>query len=837
MPPEKPIARLFEELGRTGTDRISLSYYNDTTEWTSQQVQVRFADALAATFVDKGLNVYLMVNPTDGVLKGRGAATSVTALSALWADLDYKDGGLADYKAAVAVIDMLSSMINCQPVAIVHSGHGLQPYWAVEDGQISDSNRNYIMGVLKRWGQLVERVAEMQGGHVDSVYDLPRVLRAPGTVNFKDPSHPEPSTIEFTGWSRPLTILEIVETVEAYGFLNENLTVGEFNVVAPPADWEPAEKDCVWAAQLFGEIASVTTTPKSRHAWLVGKATRLEVAARNGCVTEATYEELVKLLSTKFEEILATSKQPRPPAPGEVSTAFAWARQLVSTFSDTKMADNLNYHKHKAQLYAVPDLPKESATPGTESEFPTDGTLALAPKLVPITLGDQNFQFTDAANSERLAEAAMNDYRFVPGLGWYTWDGGRYVPDQAKSIIRLAIAVARNTALTAPSNAAMTWANKSMSAGLIAAAVRLAESVPEMVALPASLDAEGLDLCTPGGIVDLTTGTLRPASPLTDLNTRQANFTPEFGAPHPQFDKFLHLVLEDDERIAYMQALFGVALIGELRFHILPIFSGVGANGKSALLDIGGKILGDYYAVMPENFLLDGAKVEHSTEIFRLRGVRLAAASETRPDGKFNESRVKMLTAEPVLSARAMRENFVDFPATHTLFLALNHPPTVRSGGDGFWRRIRKIDFNYQIPKEDRNPNFSAEIVEAEGPAILAWMVEGARRVLQEGLIEPRSVEMATEQYRSEEDHIDTWMKDCVEVNAQSVLSSNSIYASYVGWCKVTSESPLPVVAFFRDLRQRTPMVPTKTGRERGYKGLYLYDDREGDSYGTGRRY
>lgn len=834
MPPEKPIARLFEELGRTGTDRISLSYYNDTTEWTSQQVQVRFADALAATFVDKGLNVYLMVNPTDGVLKGRGAATAVTALSALWADLDYKDGGLANYEAATEVIKMLSSMVNCQPVAIVHSGHGLQPYWAVEDGEISDSNRNYIMGVLKRWGQLVERVAEIQGGHVDSVYDLPRVLRAPGTVNFKDPSHPEPSTIEFTGWSRPLTILEIVETVEAYGFLNENLTVGEFKVIAPSSDWEPAEKDCVWAAQLFGEIASVSTTPKSRHAWLVGKATRIEVAARNGCVTEATYEELVKLLSTKFEEILATSKQPRPPAPGEVSTAFAWARQLVSTFSDTKMADNLNYHKHKAQLYAVPDLPKESGTTATVSEFPTDGTLALAPELVPIVLGDKSFRFTDAANSERLAAAAMNDYIFVPGLGWHVWEGGRYRPDEARSIIRLAIATARATANSEPSDASRQWALKSMSAGGVAAAVRLAESVPEIVVLSTKLDAEPLELCTPDGIVDLFTGNLRGAQPLVDLNTRQTAVSPKAG-PHPMFDAFLKTSLEDDERIKYMQSLFGITLIGELRYHILPVLSGAGANGKSALLDIGGGVLGDYSAVMPENFLLDGSKVEHSTEIFRLRGVRMAIASETRPDGKFNESRVKMLTGEPVLSARAMRENFVDFPATHTLFLALNHPPTVRSGGDGFWRRLRKIDFNHQVPEGERNPNLAAEIVAAEGPAILAWMVEGARRVLQEGLIEPESVLASTLEYRSEEDHIATWMRDCAEINPQSTLSSSSIYASYVGWCKVNTENPIPVVGFFRDLRQRFPMVPTKIGRERGYKGLFLYDDREDEGFGRGR--
>lgn len=822
---DKPIARLYEELGREPSDKVALSFVNATTEWTTQHVQARFADALAGTFVDRGLNVYMMVNPVQGVAKGRGDANAVTALAALWADLDIKPGGMESYEDSVKVVDMLSSVLNCNPVAIVHSGHGIQPYWAVEDGEITDHNRNYVKGVLKRWGYLVARMAEIVGGKVDSVYDLPRVLRAPGTINYKDPDNPIQTRIEFTEWSRPLTLMEIAETVEAYGFMNENLTVGEFTVVAPPSDWQPAYRDCVWAAQLAAEIINAPLDPKSRHGWLVGKATKLEVAARNGCVTEETYEELVRLLDAKFMEILSVGPISRPPAPGEVSTAFAWSRKLVSTFTDAKMADNLNYHKHVAQLYAVPDLPKESGRSENVSVLDTDGNLALAPELAPITLGDNNFRYTDAANAERLAEVAMANYIHVPGMGWHVWSGGRFVPDVANSIIRVAIQTAKDTALAAPTGDALKWANKSMSAGLIAAAVRLAESVPEMVVLPFALDAEPLELCTPGGIVDLTTARVRPATPRRDFNTKQATVTPKEGEM-PMFEAFLKEAIEDDERIEYMQALAGVALIGEIRWHILPVFSGAGANGKSALLDIFSKVLGDYSAIMPENFLLDGSKAEHSTEIFRLRGIRLAIASETRPDGKFNESRVKMLTGEPVLSARAMRENFVDFNATHTLFLALNHPPTVRSGGDSFWRRIRKIDFNYQVPEGKRNPNLAQEIVDGEGPAVLAWMVEGARRVIRDGLIEPASVKAATNEYRAEEDHINAWLTSICEVMPSAEHKATDIYRSYMGWCVANNEKAVPTVGFFRDLRQRLPLVPSKMGRDRSFKGLYVYEEQ-----------
>lgn len=824
---DQPVLKLFTELGREPTDTIVVSHYSPTREWSSTQIKLIYADALVKVLTDEGQNVYTSVNPVGHIEKGRGDAASVSRLVALWADLDYKDSGLADETAARAVIDSLSAVIHSNPVAVVHSGHGLQPYWAVEDGHVSELNRNWMAGLLKRWGYLVQRFAEIEHGKVDSVYDLPRVLRAPGSTNFKVEGHPVVAELEIIEWSHALTVQEVDEVLIDYGFLNEHLTVDAFDVVAPPENWQPAERDCAWSVNLATEIGA--GDPKERHPWLMGKATKIEVAARNGCITESTYAGLVQLLDARFELLLSQGAQPRKASPGEVGTAFKWARMRVSTFSDLKMADNLNYHSHRKPLYAVPDLPLDlsPSETSTVTNFPTSGSLALQPELAPITLGEQNFLFTDATNAERLASAAMGQYIFVPGLGWHQWKNGHYERDVANSIVRLAITTSKEFAAGSPDKATLEWAQRSMAAPAIASAVRLAESVPEMVVLPTQLDSKPYDLCTPNGIVDLEHGVLRDATPATDMHTRQTRFTPQPG-PHPLWDAFLATTFEQDkEMIDYVQALLGVALIGELRWQILPVFAGRGANGKSALLEVAAECLGDYAAVMPENFLLDSGKLEHSTEIFRLRGVRLAIASETRPDGKFNESRVKMLTGETVLSARAMRQDFVDFKATHTIFVALNHPPAVSAGGDGFWRRLRLIMFNHQVPTADREEGLSARIAGAEGPQILAWMIEGATRVIRDRLIEPKSVVDDTDLYRSEEDHVHAWLDEMTLPNPTSVHSSKEIYGNYVAWCKRSGEQPLANVALFRDLRNRVTLIPERVGRQRGWRGLLVFVERE----------
>lgn len=816
----RPILELFTRLGKTETDKVTVCYFGPRNSWTSKMLPLANADIFAQTLTANGMNVYTMVNSvkdeTITSSNSRGDVNDISRLNALWADLDFKDSGIGDEETARAIIDSLSDILNCRPVAIVHSGHGLQPYWAIADGAIDDLNRSMIAGVSRRFGQLIQRVAEIYGGKVDNVSDLPRVLRAPGTVNHKDPDNPVAVKVEFDDHTYPLEISEVVEALESYGFVSDNTTVGEFVVVSPPEDWRVASEDCAWTLQLVDSIDK--SNPKARHPWLVSTAIKLYAAVRHGCFTQAGFEEAARLVEAKFLHLLESGER-RKPNPGEVATAFKWAKQMVSTFDEAKVASEVRNHVHKLHLSTVPDLPKER---GSE-QLSTSGSLALAASPAPITLPMDAFKYTDVGNAERLADMAKGRFIFVPDLGWYRWDKSAYVPDTMRQIERLAAESALEFGARDASKAGMDWAKKSLSRAAINSAVSLAESVPDIVVLPHLLDANPVELCTPNGIVDLKTGTLRDADPLTDFNTMQTAVSPAKTAT-PQWEEFLKLVITDEDRIAYIQELLGVALIGEVRWHVLPVFVGVGANGKSTLLDIASKVLGSYAKTMPENFLLDSNSVQHSTEIANLRGVRFAVASETRPDGKFNESRVKMLTGGDIISARKMYKDFFDFKPSHTLFLALNHLPSVRSGGSGFWRRLRKIDFNYQVPEALQKQGLADAIVAEEGPGVLAWMIEGAKRVLQQGLSEPASVKLATTEYRFEEDHISKYIDDCVVQNALASVNSSDLLISYKQWCQENGETPLAMTPFIRELRMRIPMSPVRgTHGRRAYSGIYLY--------------
>lgn len=821
MENQKPILELFSRLGKEATDKVTVCYFGPKNPWTSKSLPLSNADIFAQTLTANGMNVYTMVNSVDESKitssNTRGDVNDITRLNALWADLDYKDSGIGNEENAMNVINALSDIIGAAPCAIVHSGHGLQPYWPIDDGDINEMNRSHVAGISRRFGQLVQRVAEIFGGKVDNVSDLPRVLRAPGTVNHKDPLNPVDVKVDFNDFTYPLELSQITEALESHGFVSDNTTVGEFVVVSAPDEWRVATENCAWTAQLIDTIDK--TNPKARHPWLVAMAIKLYASVRYGCFTEEGFTEAAKLLEAKFLSMLMDGEK-RTPHPGEVQTAFKWAKQMVSTYGEAKLASEVRNHVHKLHLSAVPDLPKGQ----TSGQISTDGNLALSPELAPISLPMDAFKYTDVANSERLADFAKGKYIFVPELGWYRWENSAYVLDNARSIERLAAESALAFGAVDGTKAGLDWAKKSLSRSAISASVALAQSVPDIITPSHVLDANSMELCTPNGIVDLTTGTLRDADPLQDFNTMQTAIAPALNET-PLWNNFLKLIITDDERIDYIQQLLGIALVGEVRWHILPVFVGVGANGKSTLLEIASKVLGTYARTMPENFLLDTNSQQHATEIANLRGVRFAVASETRPDGKFNESRIKMLTGGDTISARKMYKDFFDFKPSHTLFLAVNHLPAVRSGGSGFWRRLRKIDFNYQVPEGLQRQGLAQEIFEKEGAGVLAWMIEGARRVINNGLQEPASINASTKEYQFEEDHISKFIEDCIAQSPAGSVTSEHLQIAYRNWCAQNGESSLAMTPFIRELRQRIPMSPTRGayGR-RAYTGIYLYN-------------
>lgn len=166
------------------------------TIWTlPDKRSARFRDGASAGFYARrraaDCDVYVAVG-LQGLDLGpqrRGEASDVIGLVGLWADIDYADPvhkrpGLPP--DAEAARDLVMSL-PLAPTMMVHSGHGLQAWWAFAEPWMFDNeeDRSHAARIARGWQRRLADAGAARKWSLDSTHDLARVLRVPGTLNRK----------------------------------------------------------------------------------------------------------------------------------------------------------------------------------------------------------------------------------------------------------------------------------------------------------------------------------------------------------------------------------------------------------------------------------------------------------------------------------------------------------------------------------------------------------------------------------------------------------------------------------------------------------------------------
>ncbi|HTX94009.1 MAG TPA: phage/plasmid primase, P4 family [Mycobacterium sp.] len=434
---------------------------------------------------------------------------------------------------------------------------------------------------------------------------------------------------------------------------------------------------------------------------------------------------------------------------------------------------------------------------------------------------------TEGGNAERLVAEHGHEMKYVPAARkWYRWDGMRWAAEaDDAAVMRAAYELARD--LPAIGDEARKFRKSSMTTRGVLAAVRLARIFPEMLLQAELFDSDAYSLNTTSGIVDLRSGELHPHDPQAwHSRITGCGYAPDDDCP--TWKTFLARTFGDDQELVdYVQELLGLAAIGKVIEHLVAVFFGYGRNGKTVLLETARKVFGDYAQTAPANFLQAG-RDKHPTEIARLQGARFVAASEVSGDAaKFDEQRLKNLTGSEELSGRFMHADFVDFEPSHTLFLTVNDRPEVSGGGVGLWDRIKLVPFTHQVRAEDQIKDLQQIMFDREGPAILAWIVAGARRVLARGdnggIVEmPKTVAQATDDYRDTEDLISLFIAEECQRGEHCQALMGELYPRYTQWCKDGGHRPLAANRLGMALRAKGFAGKKTAGGKRLVLGLRL---------------
>jgi putative DNA primase/helicase len=448
---------------------------------------------------------------------------------------------------------------------------------------------------------------------------------------------------------------------------------------------------------------------------------------------------------------------------------------------------------------------------------------------------------TDRGNAKLFVKIYASDFRHVPGLGWYRWDTTRWQMDEDDTVLWAAGEIGEEIASVDPRGvhtmeALRKHRKRALSTSGINAMLAQARSAPGMVLNAAHLDADPYALCTPSGVVDLRTGLMRTPDPFKDFNSRSTTTGPT-QMPTPRFIRFLSDTLgegpDGSEMIAYLQLLLGYSITGDVGAQVMPFLFGAGKNGKSVLLDLFMKLMGDYADAAPPGFLMARPYEGHPTDLAELHGRRIIVCSEVKPGDKFDEARVKLLTGGDRIKARRMRQDFFSFEPTHKLWLLGNHRPEVGTGGFAFWRRMRLIPFERTVSDDQKIDNLADILVAEEGPGILNWLIEGARRYLagDKNLTGPDKVRIATTAYAETEDHTGRFYDEACILSAEARTEQKTLYDAYRSWCATEGSPPASNRAFAQRTRELVGLSSPKemilSNSRKYYPGIGLLADEE----------
>ena len=437
-----------------------------------------------------------------------------------------------------------------------------------------------------------------------------------------------------------------------------------------------------------------------------------------------------------------------------------------------------------------------------------------APDNLTQLMTDGRVPFSEDDLANRFSAEHADDLRYCETWKrWLVWDQSRWRPDVTVRIFDLAREVCSRAAALCnqPSK-------KIASAATIAAVERLARSDRRHATTPDQWDADPLLLNTPGGVVDLCTGKMRPNRP-DDYMTKQTAVAPDDNCP--LWHNFLDRITDGTNDLkTFLQRMAGYSLTGSVREHCLFFAYGTGANGKSVFLNTMAHIAADYHVAAPVEMFMASRNDRHPTELAGLQGARLVTAMETEGNRRWAESRVKALTGGDPIAARFMRDDFFTFTPVFKLLIAGNHKPALRTVDEAIRRRLHLIPFAVTIPKAERDPDLP-EKLKAEWPGILTWAIEGAVEWHANGLQPPAVVTDATLEYLVGEDLIAVWIEDrCHQEHTARTLAS-VLYKSFKEWAEATGERPSTQRAFSMALESHG-YRKEKTRDGRYFHGLCL---------------
>jgi len=228
-------------------------------------------------------------------------------------------------------------------------------------------------------------------------------------------------------------------------------------------------------------------------------------------------------------------------------------------------------------------------------------------------------------------------------------------------------------------------------------------------------------------------------------------------------------------------------------FELMLGFVGDGENGKSTVLKVLKLLVGrSGYSAQPIKVLVkDSSEGQYARAA--LSGKLINLTNELTPASLEADAFKDLISGEDITARAIYGAPFVLATVPKQVVAMNSTDGLVKERTHGFERRLHLIPFNYRLRDEHKDERLF-EKLEAERSGILNWVLEGARRVTENGrLAKSAAMKALFEAVKRDADPVQQFAEECLQyVDADDlgyddvmdgVVGSNEMLAAYQEFC------------------------------------------------------
>jgi putative DNA primase/helicase len=247
----------------------------------------------------------------------------------------------------------------------------------------------------------------------------------------------------------------------------------------------------------------------------------------------------------------------------------------------------------------------------------------------------------------------------------------------------------------------------------------------------------------------------------------------------PATVQFLDSTLEP-EPMADVLRMIAYCLLPSSKYETAFMLVGEGSNGKSTLLKLVRKLLGEENCSAIS--LQDLASDKFAKE--GLYGKMANLFADLQPDRIKNGDFKLLVSGDRVRAQKKFGQPF-DFENTAVLIFSTNSIPPTDDDSYAYFRRWKIIPFNHTFEGAGKNTNLLEKITTSEElSGLLYWAIEMLRQLNSENGFQHSDIEEVRKQYQLGASKIHDFIKDCCVLSEGGWIRTADLNNALAVYCK-----------------------------------------------------